>query len=76
MEQITGPPTGLRYTWLCVKGHTSTAKILIDRRVSCEMTVQVSAVWGPRAKELRPSTFNVVHEIAIHKNVEVLDYFD
>lgn len=58
---------------LC-KGHTSTAKILIDRRVSCEMTCQISWNSGPKAHELCPSGFNVVHEIAVHKNVDVLDY--
>ncbi|KAG8157227.1 hypothetical protein KVR01_012935 [Diaporthe batatas] len=58
---------------LC-KDHTSTAKMLLERGVSCKRTLQVSWGHGPTAKEPYSTTFNVVHEIAIHKSAEVLDY--
>lgn len=60
---------------LC-SGHTSIAKILIDQDESCEMILQLSWNTGPERErnKLRPFHINVVHEIAIHSNVELLDY--
>lgn len=60
---------------LC-SGHTSTAKILIDRDESCEQILQLSWNIGPRKERYkpRPLRINVVHEIVIHRNADLLDY--
>lgn len=54
-------------------GHSSTAKILIDCGVSCEPTLQLSWNRGRRAHQLHPSPINVMHEIAIHGNLDILN---
>lgn len=55
------------------KGHSSTAKILIDWGVSCEPTLQLSWNCGRRAHQLQPSPMNVMHEIAIYGNLDILN---
>jgi hypothetical protein len=46
----------------------------MERGASLDMTLQLSLSNMRGAHELRPSPLNVLHEIAIHKNAEFLDY--
>lgn len=55
------------------KGHSSTAKILIDWGVSCEPLLQLSWNRGRRARQLQTFPINVMHEVAIHGTLDILN---
>lgn len=55
-------------------GHTSIAKTLIDWGVSCESILQLRWRHGPMAHQLQPAPMNLMHEVAVHGNLDVLNH--
>lgn len=55
-------------------GHNSIAKTLIDWGVSCESLLQVRLHHGPMAHQRQPSPMNVMHQVAIHGNLDILHH--